>query len=261
MEAEFDPHDKASWYFGPLNREETNNILMKARENGTFLVRDSQSIKGDFVLCVKEDSKVSHYIINKIHTLGDYQYRIGDQQFPDMPNLLQFYKSHYLDTTALVKVAPKTTEKVIAKYDFPGRDPEDLPFKKGEILEVVIKDEEKWWTCRNKAGREGQVPVPYVQKYDEPKESKPSPIPFPPSIPPIQTVQLPAPALVTQERIATPYDKRMLTLKVGTIITVTKMNVNGQWEGEINGTSGMFPFTHVRFLTSEECEKLKQNAS
>ena len=28
--------------------------------------RDSTSIAGDYVLCVKEDAKVSHYIINKI---------------------------------------------------------------------------------------------------------------------------------------------------------------------------------------------------
>ncbi|KAK3608985.1 hypothetical protein CHS0354_020537 [Potamilus streckersoni] len=121
MEAEFDPHDKASWYFGPLNREETNNILMKARENGTFLVRDSQSIKGDFVLSIKQDSNVNHYIINKIQAVGNFQYRIGDQQFPDMATLLQFYKSHHLNTTALVKVAPKTTEKVIASYVFAGQ--------------------------------------------------------------------------------------------------------------------------------------------
>lgn len=41
-----------SWYFGTLSREETNEIL-NPTESGVFLVRDSQSIKGDFVLCVK----------------------------------------------------------------------------------------------------------------------------------------------------------------------------------------------------------------
>ena len=44
------------------------------------------------------------------------------------------------------------------------QDPEDLPFKKGEILEVITKDEEKWWMARNADGQTGQIPVPYVTK-------------------------------------------------------------------------------------------------
>ena len=36
---------------------------MSEREGGVFLVRDSATIQGDYVLCVREDSKVSHYII------------------------------------------------------------------------------------------------------------------------------------------------------------------------------------------------------
>ena len=44
------------------------------------------------------------------------------------------------------------------------QDPEDLPFKKGEILEILTKDEEKWWMARNKEGQTGQIPVPYVTK-------------------------------------------------------------------------------------------------
>ena len=35
--------------------------------------------------------------------------------------------------------APKRVEKVMGKYDFDGSDPDDLPFKKGELLTVVSK--------------------------------------------------------------------------------------------------------------------------
>ena len=42
-------------------------------------------------------------------------------------------------------------------------DPEDLTFKKGDILEVLRKDEEEWWFARHADGREGSIPVPYVQ--------------------------------------------------------------------------------------------------
>ena len=72
---------------------------------------------------------------------------------------------HYLDTTTLVSPVEKTENsplkksltvdsgmpnrhsKILVKalYDFPGKDDEDLPFKKGEILEIVTKQEEQEW--------------------------------------------------------------------------------------------------------------------
>ena len=36
--------------------------------------------------------------------------------------------------------------------------------------------------------------------------------------------------------------------QVGDIVKVTKMSINGQWEGELNGKVGHFPFTHVEFI-------------
>jgi len=42
-----------SWYFGPMSRQEATEVLMNERERGVFLVRDSNSIAGDYVLCVR----------------------------------------------------------------------------------------------------------------------------------------------------------------------------------------------------------------
>jgi len=80
----------------------------------------------------REDSKVSHYIINKIQQGDQTRFRIGDQMFPDLPTLLSFYRLHYLDTTPLIRPAAKRVERVVAKYDFEGsvsiiRNLEDLP--------------------------------------------------------------------------------------------------------------------------------------
>ena len=63
---------------------------------------------------------MSHYIINKIQQGEQTRYRIGDQMFTDLPSLLNFYKLHYLDTTPLIRPAPKRVEKVVGKYDFDG---------------------------------------------------------------------------------------------------------------------------------------------
>lgn len=42
-----------SWYFGSMSRSEATDLLMKEREGGVFLVRDSTTILGDYVLCVR----------------------------------------------------------------------------------------------------------------------------------------------------------------------------------------------------------------
>ncbi|XP_014222866.1 adapter molecule Crk [Trichogramma pretiosum] len=271
MAGTFDQHDKSSWYFGAMSRQDASDLLMSEKEGGVFLVRDSISIHGDFVLCVREDSKVSHYIINKIQQGEQTIYRIGDQDFSDIPSLLAFYKLHYLDTTPLIRPAPRKIQRVIARYDFEGNDPDDLPFKKGEILTIISKDEEQWWTARNSLGQTGSVPVPYVQKYNEDHHTIES-LPARPEsggssgsgtqisqTDSIQTTTrraniqrtLPAFAKVKQARVPNAYDKTALKLEVGDIIKVTKTNINGQWEGELHGKVGHFPFTHVEFVDDE----------
>ncbi|KAH9489218.1 hypothetical protein Btru_045633 [Bulinus truncatus] len=244
-----------------LSRERTNQIL-EPEQSGVFLVRESRTMPGDFVLCVKEEQKVSHYIINRIQLQGSSRFKIGDKEFADIPSLLNFYKTHYLDTTTLIKPAPRA--KLQCKYDFLGQDPEDLPFKRGEILEVISEDEEEWWTARNSSGRIGQIPVRYTQPLESSQASpmnntreKPEYQPAPGLRGPlINEIQLPAKAVVVLQRVPSAYSKDQLHLKIGDIVTVSKMNLNGQWEGSINGKEGFFPFTHVRFLTQEELRNL-----
>ncbi|XP_039297199.1 adapter molecule Crk isoform X1 [Nilaparvata lugens] len=262
MAALFDPYDRSSWYFGQMSRQDATDLLMGEREGGVFLVRDSATIHGDYVLCVREDSKVSHYIINKVQQSDQTRYRIGDQTFNDLPSLLAFYKLHYLDTTPLIRPAPRRVEKVIAKYDFEGSDQDDLPFRKGDILTVVSKDEDQWWTARNVMGKQGSIPVPYVQRYDhhshhhgqqQPPFARDSHSqPEQPAIRrPNMQRKLPAYARVKQCRVPNAYDETALKLEVGDIIKVTKMNINGQWDGELNGKVGHFPFTHVEFVDND----------
>lgn len=65
---------------------------------------------------------------------------------------------------------------------------------------------------------------------------------------------LPAFAKVKQARVPNAYDKTALKLEVGDVIKVTKTNINGQWEGELHGKVGHFPFTHVEFVDNETGE-------
>ncbi|RWS28623.1 adapter molecule Crk-like protein [Leptotrombidium deliense] len=282
MAASFDPYDRNSWYFGPMSRQEATNILMSEQEVGVFLVRNSTTMHGDLVLCVREDNKVSHYIINRVQHGDQTRFRIGEQIFPDIPSLLNFYKIYFLDSAPLIRPATKKVEKVKCKFPFSGKDTDDLPFKKGEILTIIRKDEDQWWTARNSLGQTGSIPVCYVEVYDENQVSaEPQPLNFndrPPSNPQLASSQpnsrpatgettqrqyhtpniqrkLPALAKVKQARVPNAYDETALKLQVGDVIKVTEININGQWKGELNGKIGHFPFTHVEFIDSENGEE------
>ncbi|KAM4565665.1 adapter molecule crk [Odontesthes bonariensis] len=309
MAGNFDAEDRGSWYWGRLSRQEAVSLLQGQR-HGVFLVRDSITSPGDYVLSVSENSKVSHYIINSISNnrqsgpgLAHPRFRIGDQEFDALHALLEFYKIHYLDTTTLIEPinkskhasfvsvgpAPPTRledEYVRAIFDFPGNDEEDLPFRKGDILRVLEKPEEQWWNAQNSESRTGMIPVPYVEKY---RPASPSSVAGPgvpggpsggmavhgnsdgsatQSCPPLlgdpsqyaQPTPLPnlqngpVYARAIQKRVPNAYDKTALALEVGDMVKVTKINVNGQWEGECKGKRGHFPFTHVKLLDQHNAE-------
>lgn len=78
-----------------------------------FLVRDSSTCPGDYVLSVSENSKVSHYIIN---SLPNKRFKIGDREFEHLPALLEFYKYHYLDTTTLIEPASRYRSSAWLKW-------------------------------------------------------------------------------------------------------------------------------------------------
>ncbi|XP_070250823.1 adapter molecule crk isoform X2 [Myotis yumanensis] len=210
--------------------------------------------------------------------------RIGDQEFDSLPALLEFYKIHYLDTTTLIEPVSRSRqgsgvnlrqeeiEYVRALFDFNGNDEEDLPFKKGDILKIRDKPEEQWWNAEDMEGKRGMIPVPYVEKYrpvpasvsamigGNQEGSHPQPLGGPEPGPYAQpSVNTPLPNLqngpiyarVIQKRVPNAYDKTALALEVGELVKVTKINVNGQWEGECNGKRGHFPFTHVRLLDQQ----------
>ncbi|GCB76527.1 adapter molecule crk [Scyliorhinus torazame] len=301
MAANFDAQKQESWYFGPLRRDQAVQLLL-GQKHGTFLVRDSRTIPGDYVLSVSENSKVSHYIINSRQQQGagpgPGRYRIGDQEFEQLPGLLEFYKIHYLDTTTLLEPVQRPTPHppglllppgpraappgeahfVRALFDFPGNDEEDLPFRKGDVLRVLDKPEDQWWNAQSGEGRCGMIPVPYVEPcrpgsllgpasspesgqaagavLQQPGQPEFGPYAQPSvssSLPNLQNG--PVYARAFQKRVPNAYDKTALALEVGDLVKVTKINVNGQWEGECNGKHGHFPFTHVRLLDQQNPEE------
>lgn len=65
-------------------------------------------------------------------------FRIGDQYFKNLPELISFYKLHYLDTTPLIRPAGKKVEKVIARFDFESQVSKFINIKSIGTLQLCV---------------------------------------------------------------------------------------------------------------------------
>ncbi|CAG0915167.1 unnamed protein product [Notodromas monacha] len=58
-----DPTTESRWYHGHMSGREAERMLLSRGKSGSFLVRESRSKPGDFVLSVRTDDKITHVII------------------------------------------------------------------------------------------------------------------------------------------------------------------------------------------------------
>uniref|UniRef100_A0A1I7YEB9 SH3 domain-containing protein n=1 Tax=Steinernema glaseri TaxID=37863 RepID=A0A1I7YEB9_9BILA len=275
--ATFDPFDWDSFYFGNIDREEAHRLLMSndASTLGSFLLRDSSS-PGCYSLSVREGiDKIRNYLIEKIETEdGRTNMKIADQYFADIPALLNHYKMRILDAVSLTRpVRKKCIEKVVGLYKFEGERISDLPFERGEVLEVVGKPEPGWWKARNALNCSGLIPANYVQTYVESEHVRGSTSSVgsdkrystnsatsetsdngTSSGCPAQGgslnghIRVPALVRAILDRVPSAYDTESLRLTRGDFIQLTKIEPSGICEGTLNGKRGKFPFTYVEFV-------------
>lgn len=271
----FDPFEWESYYFGRMGREEATKLL--AAEDvvvGTFLIRDS-SHPGEYSLSVREsesgDPPVRHYLIQpKKLDDGSSCVKIAEHSFVDMPMLLNHYKMYLLDKTSLVTPYKKDEiEKVVALYPFDGECESDLPFAAGETLTIIAKDETyEWWQAKNALGTTGKIPANFVTPLNEHErqskgrsqssyesgngEDRFSGLSGSSDGPDVrcEPPSLPCQAKAVLDRQPNAYDTSQLKLKKGQVMKVTKKLENGQYEAELNGKTGLVPFTYIRFIAA-----------
>ncbi|XP_067637047.1 tyrosine-protein phosphatase corkscrew isoform X2 [Eurosta solidaginis] len=77
------------WFHGNITGKEAEKLILERGKNGSFLVRESQSKPGDFVLSVRTDDKVTHVMIRwqeKKYDVG------GGERFDTLAELIEHYK-------------------------------------------------------------------------------------------------------------------------------------------------------------------------
>lgn len=284
---DFDPEDEVSYYYGNLNRDHVKEILADA-SIGTFLIRDSTKDFDQKVLCVKEAHEtINSYKImrsgkaEEAQATGDsdsespYSYFIYGKEdclFPSIPKILEFYSTHYLNQSPLVKPAFHH-KKVIAMFDFQesGDPSEDLYFFKNDILTVLEYTQgEHWWNaCIN--GKTGLIPATLVRrlKPNEPykegdKQDSQSNVLAENVNTTVQVdnrvdegaMKCPFDARVIEDYTPSPYEKSHIPLKKGQLVTVLEMKSIGKWFGQTYASEdktelakkGLFPFNRVQIV-------------
>ncbi|KAJ8037720.1 Growth factor receptor-bound protein 2 [Holothuria leucospilota] len=153
------PHN---WFHGKISRKQAEELIMLEPHNGAFLLRESESMPGDFSLSVKFKEKVQHF---KVLRDGAGKYFLYVYKFNSLNELVEYYRSYSVSKTETIMLQDMTQTRqftVRAKYDFEAQDVGELSIKRGEIITVLNNSDQNWWTGRCQ-GREGLFPAPYVE--------------------------------------------------------------------------------------------------
>lgn len=85
------------WFHGQLSSWEAEKLVLDKGKNGSFLVRESQSKPGDYVLTVRTEDKVSHVMIRRHESKYDVG---GGDQFNTLTDLVEHYKKNPMVETS-----------------------------------------------------------------------------------------------------------------------------------------------------------------
>lgn len=89
------PLEKQGWFHGQISRVEAENVLRILRE-GSFLVRNSESIKNDFSLSLKSARGFMHMRIQKNCEDGSYVLGQFSKPFKSIPEMIKHFSINRL---------------------------------------------------------------------------------------------------------------------------------------------------------------------
>lgn len=160
-----EPHS----YVGKVSRSKAEEMLLQSEQpDGAFLVRNSESAPGEFSITVKFQSGVQHF---KVLRDGGGKYFIWVKKFNSINEIVNYHRSvtvsrsHEIFFTDMVNHDLEVTT-VRAMFDFDAQGPDELGFRKGDVIQVIQRVDESWWRGQL-SGQEGMFPVTYVERITE----------------------------------------------------------------------------------------------
>ncbi|KAK6622142.1 protein tyrosine phosphatase, non-receptor type 11 [Polyplax serrata] len=90
-------HGTQRWFHGHISGKEAEKMILEKGKNGSFLVRESQSEPGHFVLTVRTEDRVTHVKIR----CQENKYDVGGgERFESLSELIEYYKKNPMVETS-----------------------------------------------------------------------------------------------------------------------------------------------------------------
>lgn len=167
------------WYMGNMTRVEAENFLLRNDQHlqqGSFIVRDSESSPSSFALSVRYDNmndrtpQVQHY---RILRNGDGKYLLWVVQFNSINELVEHHRTNSVARTSVLILRDTVNEnqlrRVTALHNFQPSEPGEIGFDANDEILVLDDADENWWrgrTTRDENFNIGIFPSNFVRPND-----------------------------------------------------------------------------------------------
>ncbi|NXS66257.1 GRAP protein, partial [Pandion haliaetus] len=153
------------WYVGRISRHLAEERLLKRKHLGAFLIRDSESTPGEFSISVNYGQHVQHF---KVLRERNGKYFLWEEKFNSLNELVDFYRTTTIAKKQQIFLRDEDQAQEVprpkfvqAQFDFSAHDGSQLPFLRGDIIEVLDCPDPNWWQGKI-YGRVGLFPRNYV---------------------------------------------------------------------------------------------------
>ncbi|NXX27464.1 GRAP protein, partial [Nicator chloris] len=159
------PGAPGRWYAGRISRHLAEERLLQRSHLGAFLIRDSESAPGEFSLSVSYGKHVQHF---KVLRERNGKYFLWEEKFNSLNELVDFYRTTTIAKEQQIFLWDKDQTQEVkrprfvqAQFDFSAQEGSQLPFLRGDIIEVLDCPDPNWWQGKI-YGRVGLFPRSYV---------------------------------------------------------------------------------------------------
>ncbi|XP_034734553.1 1-phosphatidylinositol 4,5-bisphosphate phosphodiesterase gamma-2 isoform X1 [Etheostoma cragini] len=187
------PHLQEGWFYNNLSRGQAEDYLLRIPRDGAFLIRQREGEPDSFAITFRGDGKVKHCRIQKEGNM----YLLGTTtEFESLVELVNYFKKkplyrkiklRYPVTTELVdrfstekdcaslyevkiyvepnEIEPSLPQSTVrAIYGYQAVKPDELSFRKGDLIHNVTKEIDGWWKGDHGGRLQQFFPANYVEE-------------------------------------------------------------------------------------------------